>query len=138
MRKLLVVALTVSAMAGCKDSSGPTGLVGEWSLAKVNAAPLPYVVYTNPATNSSGQIVASSLTLDSDGTFTLVTENETRINGVLTNASDDVVTVTGTYTSSGSEVTLTATGGEQWQYVATVAGAKLTFTVVDRAMEYAK
>lgn len=116
----------IATLAACgsdkKSVTGPTDVVGTYSLATIDGSPLPYTVPNNP-TNT---IVIQS------GTVTLGSDNSYTIGGTGTSDGGDpqqVVADAGTYAFSGSTVTFTSTSHPGLIYTATATTTTLTETV---------
>ena len=112
-------AVTVS----CKDSTGPAGVTGTWTLQSIDGSPLPVVVFQDAS--GTERITASTLVLNANGTFTVnITFTSTPTGGSATtfNASES-----GTYVVNGSTVTFTFTDDEGTSTdTGTISGNTLT------------
>ncbi len=82
--------------AACGDSTGPQGVVGEWRLMSANNGQLPRLV-------GSYYVHAGQLTIRSDGTYL-----SARTLGLYATGNTWVSEQTGTYTTAGRSVSLTA------------------------------
>ena len=121
----LAFAVVVATLAACSSSkstvTGPTSVVGSYSLATVNGNSLPFTVPNNPSHTIVVQ--SATVTLNSDHSYTL--------SGTGTSDGGDpqqVVADAGTYAFSGSTVTFTSTA-HPTVYAATVTTTTLTESV---------
>ena len=119
---LAAVVVTLAACGSDKKITGPTDVVGTYSLATIDGSPLPYTVPNNP-TNTI--VIQSGLVmLNSDNSYT--------IGGTGTSDGGDpqaVIADAGTYAFSGSTVTFTSTAHPGLIYTATATTTTLTETV---------
>jgi Lipocalin-like domain len=87
------------ALAACSDSTGPgAGLTGTYNLRTVNGQALPAVV------SDISTLTAGHVTLNGDGTFSASHTGRQTLNGATTTTTHDI---SGTYTRSGNDLTLT-------------------------------
>lgn len=104
MRKILTAALAATSivLAACGDSSGPpANITGTYTLETVNNAQLPFT--TDEDETYKAEILASAITLRADKTYTWDFTGRSTDYGVPTTNTD---TFTGTYSVSGSTITL--------------------------------
>jgi hypothetical protein len=137
MRKILIPALaaTVIAAVACGGDSAtapaPT-IAGAYALKTVNSAPLPYLVLDDPNFGKIG-IVADTYTLTDNGTYTGVTQVRTTLNGA---SSVDNLPSAGSYTKSGTSVTLTDSIDPTDKVSGTLNGSTLTISVEGFVLVY--
>lgn len=122
----IALAVAVATLAACGSSkktvTGPTSVVGTYSLATIDGSPLPFTVPNNP----SHTIVVQS------GTATLNADNSYSLGGTGTSDGGDpqqVVADVGTYVFSGSTVTFTSTAHPGGVYAATATTTTLSESV---------
>lgn len=105
MRKLMILALAVTtatlSACGGKDSTGPDSIAGTYTLTTVNNAQLPFT--TSQDATYKAEILASSITLRDDKTFTWSLTGRSTDNGIVDQGTDSF---SGTYTITGSTLTL--------------------------------
>lgn len=127
MNRILSIAVAAGtlALAGCgSGDDGPMGLdevAGTYHLETINNAPLPFT--TDEDETYKAEILSSSITLREDRTFSWAFSGRSTDNGVATINSE---TFTGTYTLSGSRLTLTEPEGST---DATLADDTITIVV---------
>lgn len=99
---LALVGLLLTA--GCSDSTGPEGSpVGTYQLVEINGSPLPYDLFGT-------EILSATLSLRDDGTYAIRTVS--REEDILTGEVYDYDELeTGTFSLSGSVLTVTESGG---------------------------
>jgi hypothetical protein len=117
-----VVATLAACGADKKTTTGPTDVVGTYSLVTIDGSPLPYTVPNNP----DNTIIIQS------GTVTLNSDNSYTIGGTGTSDGGDpqaVIADAGTYAFSGSTVTFTSSSHPGLIYTATATTTTLTETV---------
>ena len=129
MRKILIstIAATVIAVAGCGggDSTGPVATIaGTYDLKTVNSAALPFVALDDAS--GKFEILADTYNLSEDGTYTNPTQ--LRITYPGSAPSVEVLTSTGTYTRSGSSITLTSSDDPTDKITGTIASGTMTLT----------
>jgi hypothetical protein len=95
----MVLPLTLS---GCGDSTGPGSVAGTYTLRSINGDPPPVVV--DEGIGFREEITAGFIRLNSGGTFTS-THTYRITSGGSTN--EVPLTISGTYSRSGDEITLT-------------------------------
>ncbi len=106
-RTLVTLAMLFSAGA-CGDDNGPTApadITGTYPLRTINRATLPYTVFQ--LGTSKYEITAGSAELNAGGTFTLSVSSRETIDGQA--QPIESYECAGTYTRSGSNVTLNVT-----------------------------
>ncbi len=132
MRRFLL-AIVLAFAAACGDSSGPdAGHRGEYTLRSFDGDPLPATLFEDA--QDYIRIDSGSLSLDADGSFTIVSTLSYRIEG---DAGSETGALVGTYTRSGSTIVLTDTDGEV--FTATYDGAnQLTITDEGSVLVYRK
>jgi hypothetical protein len=126
-RPLFAIAV-VALLAGCggsDTSTGPLDVSGNYTLSTIDGSPVPYAV-----PNSGNIIVNSAIaTLNADHSYTFTAAGS--VNGV---GSPDVASDAGTYTVSGSTVTLTSTTFGGATYTAAATSTTLTVTIPGAAI----
>lgn len=127
MRKLTTLAaamftLSFAACGGGGDGiTEPDTVAGAYVLKTVNNAPLPFVGYEEPGYKI--EIISSTWTLTTSGTFTSVaTWRETEA-GVVTTTTE---TSNGTFTANGPNLSFISPGGDP--FTGTRIGNTLTLT----------
>jgi Lipocalin-like domain len=95
----MVLPLT---LGGCGDSTGPGGVAGTYSLRSINGDPLPAVIAEG--TGFREEATAGFIRLNSGGTFTASNTSRITIGG---STNEVTLNISGTYTRSGDEITLT-------------------------------
>jgi hypothetical protein len=101
VRRILMM-LAVAASVACNDSStGLSSVEGTYTLRSINGTNLPYTVLQSGTTKI--EVTDDVITLNSNGTFTETGHTRTTTNGV---ATSNLGTDTGTYTTSGTAITL--------------------------------
>jgi hypothetical protein len=128
MSKLLAILVAfLLPLAACRDSTGPTGIDGEYTLVAINTQALPVTIFASNAGRID--ITGSTLVLRSDLSFT-ETINYRVIPAAPEAAFDDVTLQNGTYKVEGRTVTFTqrrSDGVELGTYAGTVEGNTLTY-----------
>jgi hypothetical protein len=101
-----VALLAFAALAACGgDSSTSPGVVtGTYSLQSVNGSPLPFTVIQIGA--DKYEIISDVIVLNEGGSFSETTNDRTTQNGVVTTST---ITDAGTYTLTGTAITLVST-----------------------------
>lgn len=132
----LLACLALSAVvAACSDSSGPDSVAGTYTLRSVNQMPLPYLI----ANETSGgftfkvEVISGNIALKADNTFTTVGTVRQTLGSTV---STDVTNETGTYTISGSALTLTLASGEVTP--ATLTGGTITLVTQGVTLVFGK
>ena len=129
MKRLLVLALTLAmtvTAAGCSDATGPQGaLSGTYSLRSVNGSTTAPWTIVQTSTYTS-EVLSSAVILDANGNYSSITHYRDTYSGQAPQLIDD--TITGYWTLSGSQLTLTDTTDPQNPYYATVSGSSISFT----------
>jgi hypothetical protein len=130
MKRLLVLALSLAmtgAAAGCTDATGPQGaLSGTYTLRSVNGSTIaPWTIIQTPQLTS--EVLSSAITLDANGNYSSVTHYRDTPSGQAPRLVDDIIT--GYWTLSGSQLTLTDTTypATPYTYSATISGSSITF-----------
>jgi hypothetical protein len=130
MKRLLVLALSLAmtvTAAGCTDATGPQGaLSGTYTLRSVNGSTLaPWTIVNTPQYTS--EVLSSAVMLDANGNYSSVTHYRDTYSGQAPTLVDD--TITGYWTLSGSQLTLTDTTvpSQPFTYYATISGSTITF-----------
>jgi lipocalin-like protein len=135
MRRLLSLTLALALIAcGDDDStSAPTNasVAGTWNLQTVNGSALPF---TLSAASPKIELLSSSVNVTANGTWTSTTQTRTTIGTQATTASS---TQSGTYTLSGSAVSIRSTDGTTVQ-AGTVSGNTLTLAQTGLTFVYQK
>lgn len=135
MRRLLSLTLALALIAcGDDDStSAPTSasVAGTWNLQTVNGSALPF---TLSAASPKIELLSSSVNVTANGTWTSTTQTRTTIGTQATTASS---TQSGTYTLSGSAVSIRSTDGTTVQ-AGTVSGNTLTLAQTGLTFVYQK
>lgn len=129
--KPTVVLAFVLAACGSDSSTGPSGVVGTWSLQTVNGSALPFVV--GQSGENKSELLADTIKLASAGGFIESSSFRTTLNGVVTLQT---VADTGTYTLSGSTLTLSSTTSAGASGSGTVSGNTITATIQGLAFVY--
>ena len=134
MRRLLSLALAL-AIVGCgsDSSSEPTNasVAGTWSLQSVNGGALPFIL--SPS-NPKIELLSNVVNVSANGTWTSTTQTRTTIGTQATTASS---TQSGTYTLSGSAVSIRSTDGSTVQ-AGSVSGNTLTLAQTGLVFIYQK
>ena len=65
--RVITIAVVVSLLAGCRDSTSPTTVQGIYRLNSIGGQALPVVMYS--AANYSYEITGGTITLNAHGTF---------------------------------------------------------------------
>ncbi len=102
----LIVALAVSLLTGCGDSTGPEAIAGNYTLRTINGQDLPFLIVQ--VLDDKIELTAGSLRINSDNTFSANLTLATTDGGATTSETE---TTTGTYTLNGTALTFTS-GGE--------------------------
>src|SRR5687768_7635136 len=110
IRPALVAALLLVGAACGGDSTGPDegSIVGSYTLRTINGQNLPYT--TLSAGVNTAEVLSSSLSLNTDGTFREERSVRRTHQGVPVTEAEMKF---GTYTSTGSGVTFSVTTGAQ-------------------------
>ncbi len=129
MSKLLAILVAfLLPLAACRDSTGPAGIDGEYTLIAINTQALPVTVFASNAGRID--ITGSTLELRSDLSFT-ETINYRVIPAAPEAAYDDVMIQNGTYEVKGRTVTFTQRRSDGVQlfpkYAGTVEENTLTY-----------
>jgi len=120
------MALALAGAVACGDSS--TGLVnveGTYTLRSINGVTLPYVVLQTGT--DKVEVVDDVISLATNGTYTEVGHTRSTSNGQV---STDTGTDNGTYTTTGTSITLRSSDGTST--VGTVNSG--TLTLVDQGL----
>jgi hypothetical protein len=135
MRRLLSLTLALALIAcGDDDSTSvPTNasVAGTWNLQTVNGSALPF---TLSASSPKIELLSSSVNVTANGTWTSTTQTRTTIGTQATTASS---TQSGTYTLSGSAVSIRSTDGTTVQ-AGSVSGNTLTLAQTGLTFVYQK
>ena len=126
----IVLAFVLAACAG-DSSTAPSSVVGTWGLQTVNGAALPFVV--GQAGASKSELLADTIKLASGGGFIESSSFRTTFNGVV---ALQTIADTGTYTLSGSSLTLSSTTSAGSSGSGTVSGNTITATIQGLAFVY--
>jgi hypothetical protein len=105
-----VVVSTVSACGG-DSSTGPKGISGSYSLQTMNGKVLPYTVLDTVVQGVTVRVEAVSpttLTIGASSDFRMILTSRVSATGFAVVEAD---TISGTYSRSGSALTLSAPGG---------------------------
>ena len=128
IRRVFAVLVATSLSTACGDSgepetTAPESLAGTYNLVSVNSMPLPVV-------EGQSTLTAGVLTLGGDGSATLSLE----VNDI------SVEVFTGTYTVSGSMITLDGVDidGDPDTYTGTVSGNTITLSRAGNDFEFRK
>lgn len=120
------VALVAAAACGGDSPSGPgsgdQSPVGSYTIATVNAKPLPFAMFSD--TNYLYEVTSGSLALTADGKYQSVMHFRQTIPG---DVSLFVDSTAGSWVASGATITLTD-GADSTVDSATFGAGKLTFT----------
>ena len=120
---LLAGVILTSAACGGGDSSGPASIAGTYTLQTVNNAILPFT--TNQDETFKAEILSWVVTVNENGTYSDVFRGRSTDNGVST---VNTITSSGTYTLSGSTVTL-VNPDDNSTLTGTVSGTTITIVV---------
>ena len=122
IRRIFTVLVATSLSTAC-ETTAPESLAGTYNLVSLNSMPLPVV-------EGQSTLTAGVLTLGGDGSATLSFE----VNDV------SVVVFTGTYTVSGSMITLDGVDidGDPDTYTGTVSGNTITLSRAGNDFEFRK
>lgn len=126
------VGLAVLAAACGGDSSGgpsePTGPtpIGAYSITTVNGKTLPVAVFNEPSYKY--EVTAGSISLTSDGKYTVVTNFRQTIPGNVSMFTDSTF---GTWSQSGPQINLVNAQDTSMRDQGTWAGSQLTFALSD-------
>ncbi len=128
--RLIPTAIVLTAALGaaaCQNdnvtSPPPTPPSGAYVLKTINGQGLPFAVPQSDGTSSGVTVIASYILLNTDSTFAEVTTSRTDVNG---SHSQSTATAGGTYSVSGTGITLTAT--DSTVTVGSVSANSLAFT----------
>jgi hypothetical protein len=125
MRRLILAIGAVSLLAcGDSDPSGPgsASAEGTWDLITINGSPLPFTVI-ELAGSYRFEVISDRFVAHSSGTWTeTFTYRETEEGVVTTTTETDV----GTWSQSGSNVTVTASDGRVT--TVTISGDRITLS----------
>ena len=130
LKPTVVLAFVLAACAS-DSSTAPSGVVGPWSLQTVNGSALPFVV--GQSGENKSELLADTIKLASAGGFIESSSFRTTLNGVVTLQT---VADTGTYTLSGSTLTLSSTTSAGASGSGTVSGNTITATIQGLAFVY--
>jgi len=123
--RFAIAAATVAMLAACgSDSTGPRNpnVSGTYTLTTVDGSSLPFTI---PHTGDNIEIVDNAtVALNSDSTYTAVA------NGTENCDSTTIITDTGHYSVSGSQVTFTSSVIQGGNYTGSVSGSTLTVTII--------
>lgn len=138
MRKLLPFLFAfVLPLTACKDSIGPSGIDGTYTLISINTQTLPVTVFASNAGRID--VTDATLVLRSDLTYT---ETLSRHLVPATGAAySDVVVENGSYTVAGNVVTftmLTPDGNPLFSYTGAVDGNTITYSFRGDSYTYRK
>jgi len=130
---LVAALLLVGAACGGDTAAGPgeASITGSYTLRTINGQNLPYT--TLSAGVNSAEVLSSSLSLNSDGTFREERSVRRTHAGVSVTEAEMKF---GTYTSTGSGVTFRATTGAEVS--GTRGGGSITFVEDGFAFVYAR
>jgi len=121
---IAITAAAIALVAACgSDSTGPhsASVTGTYNLTAVNGSTLPYTV---PHTGDAVEIVQNgAITLSADSTY------EASATGTLNGSGSTLVTDAGTYSVSGTQVTLTSIAIPGAHYTASIAGSGTSQTL---------
>ena len=135
MRKTLLstVALAVAFTTACggDSSTGPNSVAGTYSLTTVNSSPLPFV-FINDASGKF-EILSDVYSVSDNGTYTNPTIVRSTVNGEVTT---DTLMSDGTYTRSGSSITLTDSSDPTNKLSGTVTASALTINASGFVLVY--
>lgn len=123
LRTLAVIAIGLALIVGCGGGgSGTTyGLPGSWVFAKVDTTS----PYTGTITLTSAMgIITGTITFNENGTFT-----------ASGNYNTDSGSINGTWSASGSTLTLTAEGDTQ-SVSYSISGSVLTMSASEEGVSY--
>ena len=128
MRKLFLSALAasvaVTAACGGDSSTGPeAGVAGKYSLQTINSQPLPYLFFDDGT--QKVEVLSDVYIVASNGTYTNPTIVRNTVSGTV---QTDTLTSNGTYTSSGSSITLTDSSDPTVKVSGTVTASALTIS----------
>ena len=129
MRRLLVLATSLAlTAAACSDSTGPQGaLSGTYTLRSLNGSQTsPWIIAQTASFRE--EVLSSNIVLDANGNYSSTTVFRDTYTGSAPMTYSDVIT--GYWTLSGSQLTLTDTTDPANPYTeyATVSGSTLTIT----------
>ena len=124
MRQLTTLAALLFAVAACggdEPTTAPESFAGTYNLVSVNGMPLPFV-------EGALTLTAAVLTLGGDGSATLSFE----VNEI------SVEVFTGTYTVSGSMITLDGVDidGDPDIFTGTISGDTITLSLAGNDLEF--
>jgi hypothetical protein len=134
MRRLLLAFASIALIAcGGSDSTGPVASAeGTWNLQTFNGEALPATYFTDPSTGDKSEILADQFVFNADGTFTeAFTTRDTEGTTVTTTPGSD----SGTWSQSGSQVTVVTTSGP---FTATVNNDTFTISSQVGALVYTR
>jgi hypothetical protein len=133
---LLILVALILPLAACRDSTGPTGIDGEYTLVTINTQALPVTIFGSNAGRID--ITGSTLVLRSDLTYT---ETINRHLVLADTAYSDIVIEKGSYEVRRNAVTFTPLaddGGQGLSYTGTVEGNTLTYRFREDSYVYRK
>ncbi len=127
-----MVAVSLAAGACGGDSTAPAAsIAGTYALQTVNSAPLPFTVIA--ITDYKLEILSDSYQIRDDGTYSGTTQFRETQSGTVTVNSENS---SGTYTRSGSSITLTDSVDPTYKITGTLDGGKFTVTVEGFVLVY--
>lgn len=132
----LLYALALSlAVAACSDSFGPEPITGTYTLRTVNGMPLPYLAASETigGVTSKFEVTLGNAVLNADNSFTASITLRQTVGSTVT--TTPTITV-GTYTVSGSVLTLRASDGVLTP--ATLAGGTITVVTGGLTLAFSK
>lgn len=136
IRNLALAASAVFLFTGCEsDTPSQPGVIeadGTYELETVNDADLPFRL-ENIDDDNNTDLTSSSITLNSDGTFSDVSAMNVRQNGEVTTVNE---TVTGTYTISGTNVNFMPIDGPPHNAVLDLSNGLMTRDVDGNTYQY--
>jgi hypothetical protein len=122
---LIVAGIAVGGTWACgSDSTSPSSIAGTYNLQTIDGQSLPVVVFE--VGTDKVEITAGFMLLNSDQTFSESVSSRITDVAIVTT---DVEATTGSWTLSGSDITFTATAGNNAgdTFVGSISGNTLTF-----------
>ena len=107
MRRALTVALTVNLLTGCGGATGPEAIAGNYTLRMIDGQDLPFAIVHPNDPSITAEIIAGSVRLNNDNTFSASQTVEITESGTTTSGT---VTFAGMYTLNGTVIALTSEG----------------------------
>ena len=119
-------ALTLLAVAGCSDSTGPGDVSGSWTLQTVNGATPPAIVYEDAFYKL--EVLYAWYDINANGTYTLTSDLREDDGAAFRQVE------IGTYSLDGSRITFE--DDEGFSLTGTISSDRLTFSELGVTLVY--